>query len=90
MDHVNFKYGPRLRDSEIHFHGKAKSANEQQNSPSMKACYMKNEIVTFRTIQHSAHLKFFHQVIFAKFNDVTLQFQQAALAFQTDRLLSGS
>ena len=43
---------------ENEFHLKARSANEQQNTPSNKACSSKNEIVIFRTIQHRAQLKF--------------------------------
>jgi len=31
-----------------------KSANEQQETPSKKSCYMKTEIVSCTTIQHSA------------------------------------
>jgi hypothetical protein len=34
---------------------KAKSANEQQETPSIKACRLKIEIVIFRTIQQSTH-----------------------------------
>jgi hypothetical protein len=38
-------------DSEIHFQQKARFANEQQNTPSIKACSSKNESVISRTIQ---------------------------------------
>jgi hypothetical protein len=43
---------------------RAKSANEQQEPPSMKSCYSKTEIVIFRTIQQQRTLKFFHQLDF--------------------------
>ncbi len=36
------------------FNGEAKSANEQQETPSKKPCCKKIEGVVFRTIQHSA------------------------------------
>jgi hypothetical protein len=39
------------------FNERAKSANEQQETPSNKSCSKKTDIVIFRTIQHSAQMK---------------------------------
>jgi hypothetical protein len=40
-----------VHDSEIQFQPEAKSANEQQDTPSMKSCSSKTESVLFRPIQ---------------------------------------
>jgi len=39
----------------------AKSANEQQDAPSKKTCWMKIKIVSWRTIQHNAQVMFHRQ-----------------------------
>jgi hypothetical protein len=39
---------------------KAKSANEQQETPSNKACGLKTQSVIFRTFKHHAQMQFHH------------------------------
>jgi hypothetical protein len=42
--------------SEIQYQHEARFANEQQNTPNIKACPQKIPIVILRAIQHSAQL----------------------------------
>lgn len=56
--------------------GEAKSANEQQDAPSKKACSTKIEIVISRTIQHSATNAVSTISKFRKSTDVTQLFQR--------------
>jgi hypothetical protein len=70
-------------DSEIHFQPKAKIANEQQKTPSIKACSSKTVSVIFRSIQHRAQLKIFLTFeVFVKSTDITQLFQQKPSPFK--------
>jgi hypothetical protein len=64
-------------------HAKAKSANEQQNTPSKKSCSSKIEIVIFRPNQRTSDFSPFDS---SRSQNVTQLVSAEALAFQTDRL----
>lgn len=73
------------QDSEIEYQREARSANEQQDTPSNNACSKKNQIVLFRPIQHSAQYLVTPSVNSRSQTDVT-QLISKHLAFQTERL----
>jgi len=69
-------------DSEIHFQWKAKFANEQQDTPSTKACSSKTESVISRTIQQPRTTEIFLTKVVRKSTDITQLFQQQPSPFK--------
>jgi len=70
-------------DSEIHFQWKARFANEQQNTPSLKACPSKTESVISRSIQQPRTTEIFlDRSSFEKSTDITQLFQQQPSPFK--------